>query len=93
MPDQLSDRRIARVNRQTLAEIMFGGFYRCPTTGRVITALKGDDKALCPCGRSNPRVPTEETARTGVHIVRFLTAVSVGAFIDQCEADDEARRG
>lgn len=89
--DQLSDRSIARVNRRALAEIMFGGFYYCPTNGRVLPALHGDDKALCRCGQSNPKVPTEETPLTRVHIVRFLTPASTDAFLDQCEADDAAR--
>jgi hypothetical protein len=71
-----------------VAQSMWGGFFRCPTTGRVIEALHGDDKVLCPCGVSNPRVPTEQTHLTGVHIVRFLTEATVDEYLDQREADE-----
>jgi hypothetical protein len=60
-----------RARRRLVALAMWGGFYYCPTTGRVIEALEGDDKAICRCGVSNPNVPTERTAETGVHILRF----------------------
>lgn len=46
--------------------------WRCPTTGLVIEGLIDDDKVMCNCGRSNPRVPDEQTHRTGTHIKRFL---------------------
>lgn len=74
-----------------LAELLWGGFYECPTTGRIIEALEGDDKALCACGRSNPSVPAEQTERTGVHIIRFLTRVSTDAYLDQCERERSGR--
>ena len=90
MSDQLSDRSIARSIRRTLARIMYGGFYKCPNTGRVLGMLPGDDKVLCPCGRSNPKVPGESTARTGTHLVRFIDVAKADAFLDQCEADDAA---
>lgn len=65
------------------AEVMFAGFYRCPTTRRIIEALPGDDKALCNCGRSNPKVPQEQTHRTGVHIVRFLDRATATEYVDE----------
>lgn len=68
---------------RALALVMWGGFYRCPTTGRVLEALPGDDKVLCGCRRSNPAVPTEETARTCTHIIRFLRAATVDEYLDQ----------
>lgn len=71
--------------------MMYGGFYRCPHTQRVLPALVGDDKVLCTCGWANPAVLQERTEETGVHIVRFLRAASVDDFLDQCEADDDAR--
>jgi len=62
---------------------MWGGFYRCPTTGRILEQLPGDDKVLCNCGHSNPNVPQEQTERTGVHIVRFLHAATVDEYLAQ----------
>ena len=66
-----------------LADLLWGGFVRCPTTGKVITFLKGDDKALCPCRKSNPAVPQERTEKTGTHIVRFLESATAADFIAQ----------
>lgn len=70
------------------AQILWGGFYICPTTGKIREALHGDDKVLCQCRRSNPAVPAEETERTGVHIIRFLEPSTAEAFVDQ----EDARR-
>jgi hypothetical protein len=72
--------RLSKIER---ALAMWGGFYRCPTTQRIITALPGDDKALCSCGCSNPRVPEERTEHTGVHIVRHLTPATVDEYLAQ----------
>jgi hypothetical protein len=74
--------------RIAVLEVLYGGFYYCPTTGRIIEALAGDDKALCGCGVSNPKVPTEQTPLTGVHIVRFLRPATAAAYV----AQEEARR-
>lgn len=78
---------LPRRTRERLAEMMWGGFYRCPTTGRIIEGLTGDDKALCNCGKSNPKVPDEMTERTGTHIVRFLEKVTAAEYIDQRDRD------
>jgi hypothetical protein len=72
------------------AAAMWGGFYRCPTTGRIVEALPHDDKLICHCGRSNPKVPAEGTERTGVHIVRFLQPATALEYVDQCESDRQA---
>lgn len=69
--------------KRAVALALYAGFYYCPTTGRVIEALPGDDKALCSCGVPNPAVPTESTHRTGTHVIHFLQAASVDAYIDQ----------
>ena len=63
-------------DKQRLAEILYGGFVYCPTTGRVLAFLKGDDKVLCACRKSNPAVPAERAEETGVHIVRFLKSAT-----------------
>jgi CDGSH-type Zn-finger protein len=65
------------------ARIFWDGFYRCPTTGRILEGMKGDDKVLCRCGRSNPKVPTESTEQTGVHIRRFLASATAEEYVDQ----------
>lgn len=67
--------------RVNLAAVLWGGFYYCPTDGRVLAALKGDDKVLCSCGKSNPRVPSERTGETGTHIVRFLETATAEEFV------------
>lgn len=65
--------------------ILWTGFYVCPTTGRILEALHGDDKVLCGCRQSNPKVPAERTEQTGTHIIRFLRPASVEAYVDQRE--------
>jgi hypothetical protein len=83
MTSQEFDRKVQ------LAELMWAGFYYCPTTGCIIEAMSGDDKVLCSCGRSNPAVPTERTERSGTHIVRFLRKATSHAYVIQ----RAARRG
>lgn len=88
-----------RERRRRYALVSWSGFYRCPTTGRIIEAMTGDDKALCYCRQSNPRVPSERTEETGVHIVRFLAAATVDEYLDQQESSrlrdavDRVRKG
>ena len=57
-----------------------GNLYRCPTDGHPIVALQGDDKALCNCRKSNPRFPSEETERTGVHVVSQLAPMNRASY-------------
>lgn len=64
-------------------QAMWGGFYRCPTNGRILEALPGDDKVMCSCRTSNPRVRSECTEVTGVHIIRFLQAATVEEYVDE----------
>ena len=71
---------MTRDQRVQLAKVIWGGFYRCPTTGRILEQLPGDDKVLCSCGTSNPRCPTEHP---GVHVVRFLEQTTAEAYIDE----------
>mgnify|MGYP001569452356 CR=1 FL=1 len=78
---------VEREARRLNAHLMWAGFYRCPTTGRIIEAMSGDDKVLWRCQRSNPLVPAERTAQTGTHIVRFLEAATVDEYLDQQDAD------
>lgn len=78
--------------RAWIAGGFYGGFYLCPTTGRVLAALQGDDKVLCGCGKSNPKVWQERTEQTGVHIVRFLTPTTAEAFaIQEADCEHEGR--
>jgi hypothetical protein len=87
---ETNDPRDRRASKR-MAEMFYDGFYRCPTTGRIIEALIGDDKVLCPCGQSNRRVPQEATARTGVHIRRFLAEATIDEWLDQLEQDRTRR--
>lgn len=82
---------VARRRRRVVAKAMWAGFYRCPTTNRIIEAMSGDDKVLCRCGQSNPAVPTEYTALTGTHIIRFLREATVDQYLDQQDADEASR--
>ncbi len=74
------DERTMLVSR---ARALWDGFYKCPTTGRVIEAMSGDDKVLCNCRRSNPKCPSESTEQTGVHIRRFLATATAEEYVDQ----------
>ena len=65
------------------AKVYFSSFYRCPTTNKIIEGMEGDDKVLCGCRTSNPRVPQERTEQTGVHIVRFLTPATAEEYVDE----------
>ena len=75
--------------RRRLAETLWDGFYRCPNTGKILEQLPGDDKVLCSCSVSNPRVPEERTEQTGVHIVRFLRQATVDEYLDQYFTQEE----
>lgn len=45
--------------------------YRCPNTGNVIKAFKGDKEVQCNCGRSNPAASNEKTGDT--RLARFFS--------------------
>lgn len=45
--------------------------YRCPNTGNVIRAFKGDKEVQCNCGRSNPAALNEKTQDAG--LARFFS--------------------
>jgi hypothetical protein len=62
--------------------------WHCPTTGRVIEGLVWDDKVLCGCRRSNPRLPQERTELTGTHVKRFLEPATEADWRAQIESDD-----
>jgi hypothetical protein len=81
-PEELDDEFRRRVQ---WAKIMWGGFYRCPTTNRILEALKYNDKVMCGCGHSNPAVPSECTERTGTHIVRFLKSATAEEYVREKE--------
>lgn len=75
-----------------VAEAMWGGFFRCPNTWRVLELLEGDDKVLCPCGKSNPALPAERTEETGVHVARYLTRATAAEYVDERERRWQPRR-
>jgi hypothetical protein len=59
--------------------------HKCPNNGKIIESTGSDDKALCGCGKVNPKCPMEHP---GVHVKRFLTPATVTEYINQ----EEARR-
>lgn len=67
--------------QERLAAFLYGGFVRCPTTGKVLGFLKGDDKVLCHCRQSNPEIPQERTEETGTHIIRFCKSATAAEFV------------
>jgi len=64
-------------------------FFRCPNTGKVIEGMPHDDKVICYCGRSNPKV---QEAVQGVvhHIKRFLEPASVDEYLAQEDGRERA---
>lgn len=57
-------------------------FHRCPTTGRVIEGMKGDDKVVCGCGKSSPKV-RESIQGVVHHIKRCMEPATVDEYLDQ----------
>lgn len=83
---------LPREQQREYVRVFFGDrLFRCPTTGRVVEGFEGDDKLLCRCGRSNPRIPDERTEQTGTHIVRFLDRATPDEYLDQIAADAAAK--
>lgn len=75
-----------------LAEALYDGFVRCPTTGRVVEVMKGDDKVMCGCGRSNPKCQAERTEMTGTHVVAFMSRATVDEYLEQLNKKRGNRR-
>jgi hypothetical protein len=75
----------AELRRKAIAAALCD-FFRCPTTGKVIDGLKGDDKVLCGCGETNPRVSgVGHREAPGVHIKAYLETATVDEWIAQHE--------
>jgi hypothetical protein len=72
---------VVTVGRVAWAERAWAAFYRCPNSGRILTALRDDNKALCGCGRSNPAIPDERAERNGTHFIDYLEAASAADFV------------
>ena len=68
---------------RAMLELSYGGFVKCPTTGKILEVLKGDDKVLCYCGKSGPREPKGYSERTHTHFVELVEKASVDEFIAQ----------
>lgn len=78
-------RTMTRDERRAVLDIMGIEFYKCPTNGTILEKMRGDDKVLCGCGKSNPRVPREGTEQTATHMVRFLDRATVDEYMEQEE--------
>lgn len=66
-----------------MLDILYAGFVKCPNTGEVLEVLKGDDKVMCRCGKSNPRFPNENTEQRGTHYARFCEIATADDFLKQ----------
>jgi len=67
-------------------------FHKCPYTERVIDSPKHDDKVLCGCRKTNPRVHavghSEAVSASSVHhIKRYLNTATAEEFEKQMESD------
>lgn len=63
----------------------FNVYVVCPTTGRTIEGMKGDDKVLCNCDAA--------MKRGGTHIVSQCAPSSVDRFMQQRGYLDMANKG
>lgn len=72
-----------------MLRVFYDGFVRCPNGGMILEILPGDNKVLCPCGKSNPNFPTENAERTGCHFVSKLERATAEEYIEQ----EERRHG
>lgn len=69
-----------------------GEFWRCPHSGKILTAMKGsDNKVLCGCGKTAGAVdligmPFDDAP--GTHFKRFLRSATADDYIRQEEARD-----
>lgn len=70
------------MNAHRQAAALVAEFHRCPSNHLVILSTRGDDKALCKCGKSNPACPSE---LPGVHVKRFLKPATVEEYVLQEE--------
>lgn len=70
--------------------------YRCPNSGRVVEASRGDDKVICSCQRPNPFCAYEVKHNIrGLHQVSFLKKATENELWLQRQADlaEKAKRG
>jgi hypothetical protein len=69
-----------------LVTTLYGGFFKCPTTGDILAALPHDDKVLCGCGKTNPKVArVGHREGPGTHVIRFLERATAKQYVDQEE--------
>lgn len=75
------DKRTRRAAIEALAD-----FWRCPNSGRIIEGMKGDDKVLCNCRKTNPRVAAVgHREAPGVHIKAYLQPATIDEWTQQRE--------
>lgn len=64
-------------------------FYRCPNSTRVLMGADGDDKVMCCCGRTNPRLLAINPMYSEVdphgghahHVKRFMASATVDEYL------------
>jgi len=60
--------------------------HRCPNNGRILFSNEGDDKVLCICGHSNPKVRGMGSTREepqGLHYKELLEPATLTDFVAQ----------
>lgn len=76
---------------------MGSDFWRCPATNRVLQGHDHDDKVLCGCGSTNPKLiaasPKSVEVHGGVtvHVKKYLTPATVDDFIEQKDREEAMR--
>lgn len=72
-----------------LLEQMPVSFFRCPNSTRVLMGADGDDKVMCCCGKTNPKVTAVNATHSEVdpvgghahHIKRFMAPATVDEYL------------
>ncbi len=77
-----------KLNRIML-EVMGWSFVKCPTTGKILEVLKGDDKVICQCGKSGSKEPKGYTERSSTHFVCFCESATIEEYMSQEEEKEE----
>lgn len=72
-------------------------YFRCPTNGRVIQGSDHDDKVLCVCGKTNPKLlevspkSIEVHKLVTVHVKRWLSPATVDEYLEQKDRDEAVK--
>jgi hypothetical protein len=76
-------------DRRDILLAMQVSFFRCPNSSRVLMGSNGDDKVMCNCGRTNPRLTAITPMSNEVdpvgghahHVKRLLVSATVDEYL------------